>query len=96
MYYTCNRISKRVHTHRETYIRQMSGQVSPGLAGEYQSDERAGVARLSFPQEMCLFVSFVEVPRETFSIEKFSKIFGSQKLFLGEQLEEIALLMVSQ
>ena len=26
----------------------MSGQVSPGLAGEYQSDERAGVARLSW------------------------------------------------
>ena len=45
---------------------------------------------------MCLFVSFVEVLRETFSIEKFSKIFGSQKLFLSEQLEEIALLMVSQ
>ena len=26
----------------------MSGKVSPGLAGEYQSDERAGVARLSW------------------------------------------------
>ena len=29
-------------------IRQMSGQVSRGPAGEYQSDERAGVARLSW------------------------------------------------
>ena len=29
-------------------IRQMSGQVSRGLAGDYQSDERAGVARLSW------------------------------------------------
>ena len=29
-------------------IRQMSGQVSPGSAGEYQADERAGVARLSW------------------------------------------------
>ena len=28
-------------------IRQMSGQVSRGSAGEYQADERAGVARLS-------------------------------------------------
>lgn len=54
------------------------------------------LSSFTVPQEMCLFVSFVEVPRETFSIEKFSKIFGSQKLFLGEQLEEIALLMVSQ
>ena len=29
-------------------IRQMSGQVSRGSAGEYQADERAGVARLSW------------------------------------------------
>ena len=29
-------------------IRQMSGQVSRGSAGEYQSDEWAGVARLSW------------------------------------------------
>ena len=29
-------------------IRQMSGQVSCGSAGEYQADERAGVARLSW------------------------------------------------
>ena len=28
-------------------IRQMSGQVSRGSDGEYQADERAGVARLS-------------------------------------------------
>ena len=28
------------------HIRQMSGQVSRGSAGEYQADERAGVARL--------------------------------------------------
>ena len=28
-------------------IRQMSGQVLRGSAGEYQADERAGVARLS-------------------------------------------------
>ena len=28
-------------------IRQMSGQVSRGSAGEYQADELAGVARLS-------------------------------------------------
>ena len=42
------------------------------------------LSSFTVPQEMCLFVSFVEVPRETFSIEKFSKIFGSQKLFLGE------------
>ena len=27
---------------------QMSGQVSRGSAGEYQADERAGVARLSW------------------------------------------------
>ena len=30
------------------FLRQMSGQVSRGLAGDYQSDERAGVARLSW------------------------------------------------
>ena len=30
-------------------IRQMSGQVSRGSAGEDQADERAGVARLSWP-----------------------------------------------
>ena len=29
-------------------IRQMSGQVSRGSAGEYQADERAGVAGLSW------------------------------------------------
>ena len=29
-------------------IRQMSGQVSRGSAGDYQADERAGVARLSW------------------------------------------------
>ena len=29
-------------------IRQMSGQVSLGSAGEYQADEQAGVARLSW------------------------------------------------
>src|SRR5574340_1664655 len=29
-------------------IRQMIGQVSHGSAGEYQADERAGVARLSW------------------------------------------------
>ena len=29
-------------------IRLMSGQVSRGSAGEYQADERAGVARLSW------------------------------------------------
>ena len=29
-------------------IRQMSGQVSRGSAGEYQTDERAGVARLNW------------------------------------------------
>ena len=29
-------------------IRQMSGQVSRGSAGEYQADEQAGVARLSW------------------------------------------------
>ena len=29
-------------------IRQMNGQVSRGSAGEYQADERAGVARLSW------------------------------------------------
>ena len=29
-------------------IRQMSRQVSLGSAGEYQADERAGVARLSW------------------------------------------------
>ena len=29
-------------------MRQMSGQVSRGSAGEYQADERAGVARLSW------------------------------------------------
>ena len=29
-------------------IRQMSGQESRGPAGEYQADERAGVARLSW------------------------------------------------
>ena len=29
-------------------ILQMSGQVSRGSAGEYQADERAGVARLSW------------------------------------------------
>ena len=29
-------------------IRQMSGQVSRGSAGEYQADERAGVARRSW------------------------------------------------
>ena len=29
-------------------IRQMSGQVSLGSAGEYQADEPAGVARLSW------------------------------------------------
>ena len=29
-------------------IRQMSGLVSRGSAGEYQADERAGVARLSW------------------------------------------------
>ena len=29
-------------------IRQMSGQVSRGSAGEYQADERTGVARLSW------------------------------------------------
>ena len=29
-------------------IRQMSGQVSRGSAGEYQADERAGVTRLSW------------------------------------------------
>ena len=29
-------------------IRQMSGQVSRGSAGEYQADERAGVAQLSW------------------------------------------------
>ncbi len=28
-------------------IRQMSGQVSRGSAGEYQADERAGVAQLA-------------------------------------------------
>ena len=28
-------------------IKQMSGQVSCGSAGDYQADERAGVARLS-------------------------------------------------
>ena len=32
-------------------IRQMSGQVSRGSAGEYQADERAGVARLSWPHQ---------------------------------------------
>ena len=30
-------------------IRQMSRQVSRGSAGEYQADERAGVAQLSWP-----------------------------------------------
>ena len=29
-------------------IRQMSGQVSGGSAGEYQADEQAGVVRLSW------------------------------------------------
>ena len=29
-------------------IRQMCGEVSRGSAGEYQADERAGVARLSW------------------------------------------------
>ena len=29
-------------------IKQMSGQVSRGSAGDYQGDERAGVARLSW------------------------------------------------
>ena len=29
-------------------IRQMSGQVSRGSAGEYQADERAGVGRLTY------------------------------------------------
>ena len=29
-------------------IRQMSGQVSRGSAGEYQEDERAGVGRLTY------------------------------------------------
>ena len=32
-------------------IRQMSGQVSRGSAGEYQADEQAGVARLSLFQK---------------------------------------------
>ena len=32
----------------KTGIRQMSGQVLRGSAGEYQADERAGVARLSW------------------------------------------------
>ena len=31
-------------------IRQMSRQVSRGSPGEYQAEERAGVARLSWPQ----------------------------------------------
>ena len=29
-------------------IRQMSGELSRGLPGDYQSDQRAGVARLSW------------------------------------------------
>ena len=31
-------------------IKQMSRQVSHGSAGDYQADEQAGVARLSWPQ----------------------------------------------
>ena len=32
-------------------IRQMSGQVSRGFAGEYQADERAGVAGIRAREE---------------------------------------------
>ena len=38
---------KKVTKEKRHFIRQMSGQVSRGSAGEYQADEWAGVARLS-------------------------------------------------
>ena len=41
-------MSRQVSRAQLASIRQMSGQVSHGSAGEYQADERAGVARLSW------------------------------------------------
>ena len=40
-------------------IRQMSGQVSRGSAGEYQADEQAGVARLSWRVIFFIFLNFI-------------------------------------
>ena len=42
-------------------IRLMSGQVSRGLAGDYQSDERAGVARLSWRVSKGIIMVFYKV-----------------------------------
>ena len=41
-------VSNRCRVAQLASIRQMSGQVSRGSAGEYKADERAGVARLSW------------------------------------------------
>ena len=43
-----SRMSRRCRAAQLPSIRQMSGQVSRGSACEYQADERAGVARLSW------------------------------------------------
>ena len=41
-------MSGRCRVAQVAIIKQMSGQVSRGSAGDYQADERAGVARLSW------------------------------------------------
>ena len=41
-------------------IRQMSGQVWRGSAGEYQADERAGVARLTWRQKNICFIDYAK------------------------------------
>ena len=48
MYNNVNLLIILNSTLKSSYIRQMSGQVSCGSAGEYQADEWAGVTRTSW------------------------------------------------
>ena len=43
-----HKVTVRCHAAQLAIIKQMSRQVSRGSAGDYQADEKAGVARLSW------------------------------------------------